>query len=57
MEGKDVVATVVVIMGTILGCFQLYNSGDGTIVTAMIGLYGTVLGYAFGKVTSKPEVA
>jgi len=53
MEGKDFVAGLVVVMGTILGCFQLYNSGDGTIVTAMIGLYGTVLGYTFGKATSK----
>jgi hypothetical protein len=53
MEGKDAVASLVVIMGTILGCFQLLTNGDGTTITAMIGLYGTALGYAFGKATQK----
>lgn len=49
MKGHDVVAAVVVVSGTVLGAVQLLTGGDGAVITAMVGLYGAVLGYAFGK--------
>jgi hypothetical protein len=55
MEGKDVVAAIVVVAGTVLGAVQLLTQGDGAIITAMVGLYGTVLGYAFGKHQSEAK--
>jgi len=49
MEGKDIVASLVVIAGTVFGTVQLILYGDGATVTALMGLYGTVLGYYFGR--------
>lgn len=49
MDSHDIVATVTVIAGTVLGVIQLWRNGDGVVLTAMIGLYGTILGYAFGQ--------
>lgn len=49
MDSGDVVACVVTVSGTALGIVQIARNGDGSVITAMVGLYGTILGYVFGK--------
>jgi hypothetical protein len=53
MEDSSIVCTVVVVAGTVLGGLDIYLKGDGTVLSAMIGLYGAVLGFLFGKSTTK----
>lgn len=49
MESHDVVAIAVVVAGASLGAADILINGDGTVLTAMIGLFGMILGYVFGR--------
>jgi hypothetical protein len=57
MEGSTIVATAVVICGTALGALDIYLKGDGTVLTAIVGLFGAVLGYVFGRGTTQATTA
>lgn len=49
MQDSTVVSVAVIVAGTVIGGVDLYYRGDGVILSAMLGLYGIVLGYVFGK--------
>lgn len=49
MKDETVVAIAIATLGTVLGCVQMVIHGNGYILSSMIGLYGTILGYFFGK--------
>lgn len=49
MDDDSIVAVCIATLGTILGSIQIIAHGDGALIGSMIGLYGTILGYFFGK--------
>ena len=51
MESKHVVAAVGIAGAVVLGVANLYFEGpDSTVATAIVGVIGLIVGYAFGKV-------
>lgn len=57
MESGHIVASIIIVAGTIVGLFQVYRGGDGAILAGLIGLYGTVLGFVFGKTIAEMKIA
>lgn len=52
MESRDIVACVALAASTAIAGIDLYINGNGTVMTAVVGFWGMVLGYVFGKSTS-----
>jgi len=51
---KNAVVSVGIVCLTALGITALLNGIDGTILTAISGTIGTVIGYMFGRSRSEP---
>lgn len=49
MQDSTIVSVAVIAAGTAVGVVDLWLNHDGVILSAMLGLYGIVLGYVFGK--------